>query len=438
MKKIFTNIHTMAALLIASATFVACSNDDNTIGEQPTNPTEPQVYAMTVNASKNGGTTRALSLDGSTLNATWATTENIYVKKGSTWATGSLQPQDNAATATLKGTLSGISIATSDELTLQFPKSGNISYDGQVGTLTDIAANFDYATATVTVNSISGGNITTTGTANFVNQQAIVKFMLKKYDGTELPSNPTAFTVSDGTSTVSLTSIPAATYTTNGNGVLYVAFPATGTSKTVTLTATVDDDTYTYEKAAVTLVSGQYYAITVKMARVLASAKTDDIGKIAGANGRIYDTKAAAETAGTTAVAMIAYVGSGTDNATYKHGLAIALADENPYQSLVNWSTAKSTCEGKTAVTGAAWLLPSQNQWKAMFKANGNDDGLYSGLNAAISAAKGTPFYAGYYYWSSSEYSVDNAYIVYLRDGAVWWYNDPKVNTNRVRACLAF
>ena len=47
------NILSLAALLIASATFVACSNDDNIIDEQPVQPTE-QVYTMTVNAQKGG------------------------------------------------------------------------------------------------------------------------------------------------------------------------------------------------------------------------------------------------------------------------------------------------------------------------------------------------------------------------------------------------
>ena len=121
MKKMMINIRTLAALLIASATFAACSSDDNAIDEQPAGQ---QVYTMTVNAQKGGDarTTRALALDGKTLNATWATTEYIYVKKDETWATGSLQPEADGTTATLKGSLSGITIAAGDELTLQFPR----------------------------------------------------------------------------------------------------------------------------------------------------------------------------------------------------------------------------------------------------------------------------------------------------------------------------
>ena len=70
----------------------------------------------------------------------------------------------------------------------------------------------------------------------FVNQQAIVKFTLS--DGTNA-LNPTALTIDNGLGDdypLTLT-IPASTYITNGNGVLYVAIPGFS-GETVTLTAT--------------------------------------------------------------------------------------------------------------------------------------------------------------------------------------------------------
>lgn len=269
MKKFMTNIKTLAALLIAGAAMTACSSsDDNIANEQPVNPAT-QKYIMTVNASKgDGATTRALTLDGSTLNASWATTENVYVKKGTNWVTGSLQPQTAGATANLTGVLSGTNIAAGDALTLQFPKKSAITFEGQTGTIADIEANYDYATANVTVASVANGQISVDGTTTFQNHQAIIKFtLLDKADGTtEL--NPSAFTITDGTNTVELTSIPEATYTANSAGVLYVAFPATNSAETVTLTATVGSDTYTYTtSSAKTFTNGNYYAITVKMTK---------------------------------------------------------------------------------------------------------------------------------------------------------------------------
>ena len=101
----------------------------------------------------------------------------------------------------------------------------------------------------------------------FVNQQAIVKFTLS--DGTNA-LNPTALTINvegdlSGDYPLTLT-IPASTYTTNGNGVLYVALPEFS-GETVTLTATCSSGTYTYTKTNATFDNGKYYEISVKMTK---------------------------------------------------------------------------------------------------------------------------------------------------------------------------
>ena len=171
-----------------------------------------------------------------------------------------------------------------------------------------------------------------------------------------------------------------------------------------------------------------------KTLRPLAEATTADLGKIAGADGNIYNTKAAAEAAYTQAVAMIAYVD--TEN---NKGLAIALSDEG---NTMDWSTAKSTCENKTpTVSGASWLLPSQEQWKAMLKAFGDSDASYAGLNTALSAdgvnSSILPMYNNY--WSSTPYDGGQAWSVSLGDGDAIGWSYRAVNLSfRVRACLAF
>ena len=164
-----------------------------------------------------------------------------------------------------------------------------------------------------------------------------------------------------------------------------------------------------------------------------AGITNPEVGQIIGSDGKNYAADVTLPS-GVTAVAMIAYVGSGTDNDTYQHGLAIALSDEGS----MNWSKAKSTCEGKTAVSGAAWLLPSRNQWKAMFNANGGHYSIYNGLNTAIGTAGGTALREGYY-WSSTEYVEGYAYFVDLRsNGYALFLNDRKGYDYLVRACLAF
>ena len=273
MKKMMTNMKTLVALLMAGAAVTSCSSDNEMDSlKAPAGKT----YTMTVQATKGGdATTRALADGGDgTLTATWATTENVYVKKVDTWATGSLKPQADGATATLKGELSGVTIAANDVLTLQFPKSGDITYAGQKGTLADIAANFDYAIAEdVQVASVDGdGNIDTGESAiGFQHQQAIVKFTLVDKANLETKLSPTALTINDGTSDiVTLTSIPAETYTTNLAGVLYVALPAVS-SKPITLTATVGSDTYTLTtSSAKSFDNGSYYRVTAKMTKQAA------------------------------------------------------------------------------------------------------------------------------------------------------------------------
>ena len=276
------NIRTLVALLIASATFIACSSSEDDIINEPQQPDGIKTYTLTVQASKGDNSagsrkTRALSLSGKTLTATWAEGERVTVYNVTKSADleGYLEAKSSGAETTLKGTLTG-TIENGDGLLLKFCSD---TYSGQDGTLEYIAANCDYAEAEVTVSTISNGNITISEShADFQNQQAIVKFSLKQSDGSALPSNPTALTVDYGTGAVSLTGIPADTYSNgnNGNGVLYVAIPGLD-SKYLTLKATVGSSTYIYSKPDVTFANSQYYAIGVKM-------------KVCNVTGRVIDS----------------------------------------------------------------------------------------------------------------------------------------------------
>jgi hypothetical protein len=270
MKKFMTDIKTMAALLMAGAAFTACSSsDDNIIDEQPVNPAK-HTYTFTVKASKGGGdaTTRALILTGEgnkTLKAYWDGSETVKVKEGDTpLGTLTVTPDATDDTqATLSGELN--SAPSGNELTLELFSN---AYNSQDGTLAYIASHCDYATATTTV-AYDAVNKTITGTdADFTNQQAIIKFTLQDKANGNASISPSAFTVSDGTSTVELSITDA--YSTNGAGVLYVAFPAAGSAKTVTLTATAGGKTYSYEKTGVSFTNGQYYEIGVKMSPIIS------------------------------------------------------------------------------------------------------------------------------------------------------------------------
>jgi len=159
------------------------------------------------------------------------------------------------------------------------------------------------------------------------------------------------------------------------------------------------------------------------------------VGQVIGDDGKNYADVAAATSAGATAVAVIAYVGSDTYDATFKNGLAIALDDEGS----MNWSTAMSTCEGKTAITGAKWCMPSKEQWKQIFKANGGDKDSYTGLNTTITNAGGTTLQEYADYWASDIIPDSIANYVYLEnDIADWYQEDAEDYDAQARACLAF
>ena len=475
MKKIITDTKTLATLLMAGAALAACSGDDNIVEEQPANPAQ-HTYTMTIEATKGGdaATTRALALDGKTLNATWQTTDEVavYNHTKSPAFTGSLKPKSSGASATLTGSLTG-SVAVNDIIYLLWP-SVNANYTGQDGTLETIAQRYDYTKGVAKVTSVVGTTIGAEDSSHsgdpvlFTNSQAIVKFTLID-KANDAPINATQLTIdakdSQGSSLIQSLTYPNAytlgpitiNRTTPTDNVVYAALPFSSQAHfTFALTATDGTHNYTYEKADVTMLNGRYYEVKVKMTRAtypiaLSEVTSDYIGSVVTTDGTVYATVAAASAASKTAAGMIAYV-SGIGQ-----GLAIALADES---GTMNWSTAKSTCEGKTAVTGGTWRLPSAKDWQYMFIGCGSGESYsdpteemkrsYSGLASKLTTAGGTALQVGedYNYWSSSEYDISEfAWSLRFVDNndnddnddndAIFLFGRKDLNAF-VRACLAF
>ena len=265
MKRI-TNICTLAALLMASAAIVSCSvkeeifKEETTIEEEPeVQPEEPaKVYTLSVSATKGGDdeTTKALSLDGKTLNASWAEGEKVtvYNKTKKALLEGTLTAQSSGASTTLEGSLTG-TIENGDVLILRF---NSANYASQSGTLDYIAANCDFAEASITVSSVDGENhVIPTSTAIFENQQAIVKFTLQNSGGTSIGAGTFVVQVDDNNYAV----IPA-----EETDVFYVAVPGFN-DLDISLFAKVDNSWYSLDRSHVTFTNGQYYSITVKMAQ---------------------------------------------------------------------------------------------------------------------------------------------------------------------------
>ena len=465
MKKTFNNFRTLAALLMAGAAFAACSSDDNIIeNQQPANPGE-QVYTLTINASKGGdATTRALDLDGTKLVASWTDGDELTVinlTKSYTPLSGTLTASNaSGSTATFSGTLSG-TIDVGDQLILSYQEYDYFGseFKSQDGTLkgTNGAEKYDCANAIVTVASVDGsGNITISeSAASFTTHTAMLKLTLQ--DGSSNALNATSLTISvDGIGELlTFSSIDADASTANGDGILYFAMPSAENvayiklgatpetietkktelaAATVTFTATVGGTTYTATKPGYKFTEGKYYAATLTMAEAGPTAYTlaeSTVGMIVGTDGKAY---AAADKGnlptGVTAAGVVAYK-SGSN------GLVIALADE---ASTMEWSTANGVngaVAHTPAVSGQTWKLPSQDEWKQMFSANGGSEDSYSGLNTTITNAGGTALQEGDY-WSSTVLDGDDACEVYLVGGDAAFYADDKDEYYLVRSCLAF
>ena len=292
------NMRIKYTMFMLAAILAACTNEPlpETIVEEA-----PESYTLVVTATKgNEDTTKALSLDGKTLNATWAAGETVsvysvtgegYEETESSNPVGTLTAQGSGATTTLKGEfLEGYKPTVNAKLRLKF--NDKPDYTTQEGTLEYIAANCDYATADVTITDVIEGDVSDVSTtaATFDNQQAVVKFALKKQDGTAL--NVTSLTVKYASSTYDVTlATPASD--------IFVAIPQES-NKTVTLTATSADGNFSYENAGITFEKGKYYAIGVKMTRI------PTLGDLYYSDGTFSWTLED----GKTPIGVIAYVGT--------------------------------------------------------------------------------------------------------------------------------
>ena len=426
----------IGAWLAIGAFTTSCTNN-NVISDED-KPTQ-QIYTLSVDADKDNATRSLFITDKGKLDVEWRTSEHVYVKKEDTWATGSLQPQTNGSTTNLAGTLSDVTIAANDVLTLQFPKSGDISYDGQDGLLSTISANYDYAQASVTVASVDGNDIKTVGPAHFTSQQAIVKFTIKDKSNDAILT-PSKLIINDGSHELTVNINLSSTYQTNGNGIVYVAIPGF-TNQTITLSAVVGNEVYSYTKSGVTFTNGHYYPITVKMTKQVPT--TDHIGKIIATNGLIYENASAATTAGTVAAGMIAYLGSASD---CTHGLAIALTDESDTKSFGNAGLAASQKNTDMPVGCGTWRIPSKSDWQYMFLAcrkegdasSAESDMKIAGFQEKISSV-GTGFADNTNYWTATPTYYGSACFVRFSGGTQCSFqSQDRMSTLKVRAVLAF
>ena len=421
-----TKIFMMAALAL---TFAACSNnDDNDFAQQPAaQPANGEITITAILDANDGASTRALGIDGSNIASTWKTTDQFAILyNNGTDNTKSIATVDkiDGTTVTITFTIPA-SLASNTPCTIVYPASAAkadntgadvatalAAQDGTIGNCPEVRV----GTATIDKDNHNLSSVT-----KLVAQNAIFKFTLQ--DLSAGAKSATEFKVSDGSGNV-MTTVTSG----SASGELYVALPVMAAG-TYWFNAIIDSKPYIAKATmAAATVAGKYYQTTVKMAT---------IGDVI-----LSDGKFAARSSTGTKVAMIAYLGSETDHATYKHGLALALSDE---ATKMKWTEATGA-SGAAAHTPAAptttssWMLPSKDQWNKMIGACKSVLGTknnYQDLRDGFSGITGASNLQSGDYWSSTELDSSDAWGYDFVNGNGFRISKD-YNNARVRACLAF
>ena len=324
----------------------------------------------------------------------------------------------------------------------------------QDGTLTKLGSDFDLAVfdGTMTAQAVLPA-------ATLENPLTICGFTLQDSGNSnaDITNTVNSLTVSDGTNSYAVTP-------TSALSTIYVAMKPTS-GNIAFAASTTAPKTYFKTATGKTLKASNLYSISVSMQSVA-------LGNVFCSDGSIYSSKDAATTAGKTPIAMICYLGNDAEtNATYRHGLALALTDANSGNE-AGWCSQKSaTCLGsgsqygsETAAKGdmagidntdylithvpeghnhsaasaarnynsgthplgtSAWFLPSAGQWDKMITAASG----YANLRIKANLHDN-------FYYSSTELSGDSAFRYTFGSG--FWYPWYKSTPHYVRSALAF
>ena len=413
MKKYFSNIRTLAFLLMAVAALAACSNTDDTIIEQqPVTLAGEKVYKLTIKTLNGNDATRALILDGSgNLAAKWEVNDKLAVSKGGTSLTSNIVcTEANGDEATFSGTITG-EVAIDDELTLTYHPVAISAFGNQDGTLRgtlESAENYDIAIATVTVASVDGeNNITIRETsADFTTQTAVMKLKLTT-DGTTT-INPTSLKVSAMSEDIITLAIPATTYTAEygGDGILYFALPSASSvasriapkipmpestvttmlaSAKITFTATVGSGIYTATKNGYIFEGGKYYTSTLTMERTpvdLSKQTTSYVAKDGDILTGTLNSKVKISIAENAKVTLNNLIINGENNSNYN--FAGITCEGDAEITLVGENTVKGFYEDWPGIyVPEGYTLTINGTGKLDASSNGKGAGIGAGYSSA-------------------------------------------------------
>lgn len=458
----------MAALALMTA---ACSKDDDLIRQPAEQPAAADEITITTTiGSKDDDATRATVDNGyGGLYSHWAVGEEIAIlfkiNGVDSKRIAKVKSVDANDIATIEFTIPASGVEENAPANLVYPASAANAANTERKTNAEILSAQDGTLNDALDVRVNSGTIQvatpgfTLTYSNFQQQFGIVKFTLNDVAGNVISASQLVIEDESG---ITYTITPA-----SPTSEMYVYMSSSNHVKW--FTATVGDKSY------IAVSSGnpnfRYCKSTARMATV---------GDVIADNCRFYSNVAAATEAGTTARAMIAYLGmapaGGTGAATCKHGLAIALYNlKNNDNEHFTWDNSGGYNGGKTAISlcndlnsyegsdanllfyGFRWRLPSVDDWKYMIAGCGGgpytaelSQGMYyESLNIDPSRTHLRPrvYDAGgeglgnHSFWTSESAGQDE-YKAYA-----WFYSfnyqQFKVisqdNTNMfIRPCLAF
>ena len=313
MKTIYTL--SLAALAMTAASFSACSSDDLATNEAPVQ--KNNVVTLTATLSPKGGdaTTRALTDNGTTIGSAWAVNEEICVEY--------YNNGDNFVDA--KGIVTAVNGDGKATVTVNLvdPKDGNTDIyfhypysiakgikdlkTDQIGTLDDIAANFDDFDGHGTLN-VTGGVPTLPSDVTMTRNVSIWKLAFK-VGGSDITNSITALNIniSDGAREYDVTP-----YNLDA---IYVALGNVSNTN-VTITAATPSGNYSFTKDDVTLTPGYFYRSTVTLTAAAASDTYREYSDRTNFDNVAIPGGATTVTSGTTTWAAGTYVVSGNEAIT--------------------------------------------------------------------------------------------------------------------------
>ncbi|MBQ3768283.1 MAG: hypothetical protein II866_04720 [Prevotella sp.] len=424
------NVKTIKILcgMLLMLAFTACSSDNDERADAP------RFYNVTLTASMGDAETRALSVDGNVITATFAAGDKVKVVKSDGTEVGELTANTAGASTTLDGNISG-TFSENEVLTFRY-RSATANYDGQVGTLAGIADNQDYAEGTLKVIDPNTNPLTfESNSVTLTAKQSITKFTFT--DGTNainvkdfriiaaglVQSIATNGAETLGTVTGTLTVASSDAYVALRNN--------SGDKKTYTFIVKDNAGNWHVGTKNAKLTNGKNYTATVALNSTLTSSSAvGTIGVVGGLPAIVISNTTAVALMNAGAIWPEDYGeyytfenrASGLTNSWYVPTQAELTSLKNTYSNA--WTT-QNGVNGRlfTISEGKTFFLPA-----AGFIDNDNDEGQETAYTGKVLVSTFG------YYWSQTEATPSSmAYSLQFSSANINVFSEYEVNALPVR-----